>query len=116
MTLWKPIVALAALLLAACAQDLGGITKVDAEFTPEGLPVFEYESGKEAGAINLVFTRSGEDIQVEVTAGDVEAFEGQAIQAERIKAQTDAITGTLREVLPDVLKAALCAAGLVTSC
>ena len=115
MKLYIPVIL--ALFLGACAQDLGGITKVDASFTPEGLPQFEYDSGKEAGALAMTYTKTKDGgITVEVTAGDVKAFEGQAIQAERIKAQTEAIANVIRDTLPDILKTALCAAGVASSC
>jgi len=105
---------LLALLASGCAQDYGGITDVNANLETGA---FDYRSGKEAGALAMTYERTPDGaVTVSVTAGDVAAFEGQAIQADRIEAQTEAITGAIRDVLPDILRAALCAAGLVTSC
>lgn len=116
--LWLAAALLPALpFLGGCAQDLGGITKVDASFSEAGLPSFTYHSGKEAGGLDMVFTKSAEGaISVTVGAGEVTAFEGQAIQAERIRAQTEAIAGAIRDLLPSLLRDALCAAGLTADC
>ncbi len=109
-----PAALAAGLLLAGCAQDYGGITKVayDAETGD-----IAYLSGKEAAALDVTFERVPDGgVTARVTAGDVTAFPGQEIQAERIRAQTEAITRGIEAVLPGIVKAALCATGLVTAC
>lgn len=104
-------------MLGACAQDMGGLTRVDAEFNDQGLPEFTYFSGREAGTLDLDFKKSADGaISVTVNAGELEAFEGQQIQADRIKAQTEAITGALSDILPSLIRDALCAAGIGAEC
>ncbi len=112
----KAISILLCLALVGCAQDLGGITKVHYGVDGAGNPDITYESGKEASSISAEYLQTPDGLEVKIDAGDVKAFEGQAIQAERIIAQTNAIAGALQELLPDILKTALCAAGVTTSC
>lgn len=109
-TVWLLICAFFILLgLSGCVQDYGGITEV--RYSVENGEIF-YKSGKEAALIEAEYTRTGDDVAIKVSAGDVKAFEGQAIQADRIKAQTEAITdGILSRLGP-----ALCAAGVAGFC
>ncbi|MDJ0608813.1 MAG: hypothetical protein QNJ67_07530 [Kiloniellales bacterium] len=109
-----PAVLLGGLFLSACAQDMGGITRVDYDAETGDIA---YVSGKEAAALSVTFDRAPDGtVTAAVSAGDVTAFEGQAIQAERIASQTDAITRGIREALPEIVKAALCGAGIATAC
>lgn len=109
------LVAIAALglLLAACAQNYGGITKVDASFTPEGLPTVEYVSGKESAGIKFDFAKSANgDIRIRTEAQGTAAFEGQAIQADRITEQFR----IFQDTLPDIIRGVLCSMGIGTTC
>ena len=114
MRLLVPAALSGGLLLSACAQDMGGITSVEYDAETGDIA---YVSGKEAAALSVTFDRAPDGtVTAAVSAGDVTAFEGQAIQAERIASQTDAITRGIGEALPGIVKAALCGAGIATAC
>jgi len=105
-----------AALLGACStpQDYGGVTKVS--YDREAGTV-EYISGKEANAIEVDVTKDENGIiSISIGASEVTAFEGQSIQAQRIAEQTAVIASVLQQILPQMLKTGLCAAGMVTAC
>lgn len=106
----KYLILIAALFLGACAQDHGGITSFG--FDPKTGEV-NYTSGKELGSLHVEIEKKADGLyKATVTAGDVKAFEGQAIQAQRISEQTAVSTAVLQQMLPGIL----CAAGVVTAC
>lgn len=108
----RGLAAAALLVLGACAQDYGGITEV--VYTTDdqtGRPEVRYISGKEAENIEFTYDRSGEDVSVSVVAGGIEAFEGQAIQADRIKEQFNLLGSAIEGMFT-----ALCASGQVAFC
>lgn len=127
MMIW--IVA-AALLMGGCSSltggdnlDHAGITSLTAEpalaekdkFARFGDRVV-YKSGKEANALHVVIDldKDGQGnpapVRVEITAGDVRAFEGQAIRNDAVVKETEAVSDTVESVAPvvgDVIKAVI---------
>jgi hypothetical protein len=87
-------------MLAGCAgrQDAAGITEVDVGWQAGQLETLSWTDGKEKQAVSLS-VRFPDGAEVNYGAGEVKAFEGQAVRG-RV---ADAITGVLGDVGPDVI-------------
>ncbi len=93
----KFVIPLAGLLFAGCAQDYGGITKLNYDAETGDV---SYISGKEAATVMAEQERQPDGtVIVKVEAGEVQAFEGQQIQADRIVGLADAITPTVENIV-----------------
>lgn len=106
------------LLLGGCyvptPQDAGGITKLKYDPTTHSI---DYLGGKEIGNLKAKIKKQPDGtIDIDIQIGDVKAFEGQAIQADRLAQQTAVTAAVFQQMAPGMIRAALCGAGIVTAC